>query len=73
MKVNHYQTDSALHIQLYYLRIQTPIFLKTTFQFHIFYKRYTSCINPSLMDHVNRDNIITPEQSAGSRNRLQEQ
>ena len=34
---------------------------------NIFYKLYTSYINSLLMDHVNRNDIITPEQAAGKK------
>ena len=33
--------------------------------FNVMYKLYSSCINQCLMDHVYKNNIVTPEQAAG--------
>ena len=34
---------------------------------NVMYKLYSSCINQCLMDHVYKNNIVTPEQAAGKK------
>ena len=34
---------------------------------NVMYKLYSSCINQCLMNHVYKNNIITPEQTAGGK------
>ena len=35
--------------------------------FNVMYKLYSSCINQCLMDHVYKNNIVTPEQATGKK------